>query len=304
MSLTALKDISLPFRAHKVQKLVKKVKLTVLVEDSVNARKTNLTAKHGLSFFVEAITSDGEVSILMDTGPSSEALLHNIDAMGINLRRTEVVVLSHGHYDHVGGLIEILKRTGKRMPVVVHPKIFNPKLKVKPFLMFRGAPYIASNAEKAGGVLLYAENPVTIAEGVMTTGEIERVLPLENVEGFWTIDDGRFVKDIMLDDQALIIDLEGKGLVVATGCAHSGVVNTVKHAKKVTGINKIYAVLGGFHLAGADDNRIEVTARELEKMNLRFIGPCHCTGSQAVKRLEETFGNRCKRLRTGDVVEL
>jgi 7,8-dihydropterin-6-yl-methyl-4-(beta-D-ribofuranosyl)aminobenzene 5'-phosphate synthase len=284
--------------------LVKKVKLTVLVEDSLNAEKINLMAKHGLSFFVEAVTSDGEVSIMMDTGPSSEALLHNVDIMGINLRKTGVIVLSHGHYDHVGGLIEVLKCIGKRVPIVVHPKIFNPKFKVKPALMFRGAPFTPSDVEMAGGVLLYAENPVTITEGITTTGEVERTLALESVEGFWTVDDGRFVKDVMLDDQALLIDVEGKGLVVVTGCAHSGVVNTVKHAKKITGTNKIYAVLGGFHLAGADNNRIETTVEELEKLNLEFIGPCHCTGSKAVKRLKAAFGHRCNPLQTGDIVEL
>jgi len=89
--------------------MVKNVKLTVLVEDSVNEKKTNLLAKHGLSFFVEVVTSDGEVSIIMDTGPSSEALLHNVDIMNINLQKTEVIMLSHGHYDHVGGLIGLLK---------------------------------------------------------------------------------------------------------------------------------------------------------------------------------------------------
>lgn len=284
--------------------MVKKVKLTVLVEDSVNAGKTNLIAKQGLSFFVEAVTSNGEISIMMDTGPSSEVLLHNVDMMDINLRETEVIVLSHGHYDHVGGLIEVLKCIGKRVPVVVHPKIFNPKFKVKPVLMFRGVPFTPFDVEIAGGVLLYAGNPVTISQGITTTGEVERTLSLESVEGFWTVDDGRFVKDVMLDDQALVIDVEGKGLVVVTGCAHSGVVNTVRHVKKITGTDEVYAVLGGFHLAGADDDRIEATIRELEKLNLKFIGPCHCTGSKVVKRFKGAFGNRCNPLQTGDTVEL
>lgn len=284
--------------------MVKKVKLTVLVEDSVNAEKDNLMAKHGLSFFVEAATSDGEISVMMDTGPSSEALLHNIDVMGINLRKTDVITLSHGHYDHVGGLIEVLKCIGKQVPVVVHPKIFNPKFKVKPVLMFRGAPFTSSDVEMAGGVLLYAKNPVTITEGITTTGEVERSLALESVEGFWTVDDGRFVRDVMLDDQALLIDVEGKGLVVMTGCAHSGVVNTVRHAKKVTGANKVYAVLGGFHLASAKSNRIEATVKELEKLDLECIGPSHCTGSKVVKRFKKAFGDHCVSLQTGDIVEL
>ena len=284
--------------------MVKNVKLTVLVEDSVNEKKTNLLAKHGLSFFVEVVTSDGEVSIIMDTGPSSEALLHNVDIMNINLQKTEVIMLSHGHYDHVGGLIGLLKCIGKQVPVVVHPKIFNPKFKVEPVLMFRGGPFTPSDVEMAGGVLLYAENPVTLAQGITTTGEVERTLVYESVEGFWTVDNGRFVKDVMPDDQALVINIEGKGLVVVTGCAHSGVVNTIRHAKKITETNKVYAILGGFHLAGADDDRIKTTIRELEKLNLNFIGPCHCTGSKVIKKFKEAFGDRCNPIQTGDIVEL
>jgi len=284
--------------------LIKKVKLTVLVEDSVAESESSLVAKHGLSFFVEAVTSDGEVSILMDTGPSPEVLLHNVDVMGTDLRKTEAIVLSHGHYDHVSGLIRALKCIGKRVPIIVHPKIFNPKFKVKPFLMFRGAPFTLSDVEMAGGVLLRSENPVTIAHGITTTGEVERTFPLESVEGFWTVDNGRFVKDVILDDQALLIDVESKGLVVVTGCAHSGVVNTIIHAKKTTKTNKIYAVLGGFHLASVSNNKIETTLKELERLSPKFIGPCHCTGTKAIKRLEEAFGNRCNPLQTGDVVEL
>ena len=213
-------------------------------------------------------------------------------------------MLSHGHYDHVGGLIGLLKCIGKQVPVVVHPKIFNPKFKVKPVLMFRGVSFTPSDVEMAGGVLLYAENPVTIAQGITTTGEVERTLAYESVEGFWTVDNGRFVKDVMPDDQALVINIEGKGLVVVTGCAHSGVVNTIRHAKKITETNKVYAILGGFHLADADDDRIETTIRELEKLNLKFIGPCHCTGSKVVKKFKEAFGDRCNPIQTGDIVEL
>jgi len=286
------------------EKLVDKVKLTVLIEDSVDMDKPDLLAKHGLSFFVEAETGNVKVSILMDVGPSPDVMLHNIDEMGIDLRKTDAILLSHGHYDHVGSLIETLKRIEKQVPVIAHPKIFNPKFKVKPSLKFIGASFKPSDVEASGGVFLYASNPVTIAEGITTSGEVERHAAFEKVEDFWMVDDGRFVEDALLDDQALIIHVKNKGLVVLVGCAHSGIINTIRHAQKVMGTDKVFAVLGGFHLAKADDKRTQATVNELAKLDLKFVGPCHCTGQKAVNRLLEAFGDRCHPLRTGDIVEL
>jgi 7,8-dihydropterin-6-yl-methyl-4-(beta-D-ribofuranosyl)aminobenzene 5'-phosphate synthase len=284
--------------------VVKKVELAVLVEDSANQAKPYLSAKHGLSFFVKAKTSDGELSLIMDTGPSPDVLLHNVDTMGIDLRKTEVVMLSHGHYDHTGGLIEALKRMEKGVLVVAHPKIFDPKFKVKPRLKFIGASFKPSDVEAVGGLPLLAASPVRIAEGIMATGEVERKVAFEKVESFWTVDNGRFVEDVMLDDQSLIINIEDKGLVVVAGCAHSGIINTIKHAQKITETDRVYAVLGGFHLVKADDKRIQATVNELVKLDLNFIGPCHCTGSKAVNQIAEALGDRCRRLHTGDTVRL
>lgn len=284
--------------------MVDKVKLTVLIEDSVDMDKPDLLAKHGLSFFVEAETGNVKVSILMDVGPSPDVMLHNIDEMGIDLRKTDAILLSHGHYDHVGSLIETLKRIEKQVPVIAHPKIFNPKFKVKPSLKFIGASFKPSDVEASGGVFLYASNPVTIAEGITTSGEVERHAAFEKVEDFWMVDDGRFVEDALLDDQALIIHVKNKGLVVLVGCAHSGIINTIRHAQKVMRTDKVFAVLGGFHLAKADDKRTQATVNELAKLDLKFVGPCHCIGQKAVNRLLEAFGDRCHPLRTGDIVEL
>lgn len=284
--------------------VVKKVELTILVDDSANPDKPNLLAKHGLSFFIKAETSGGEVSLMMDTGPASKVLLHNIETMGINLRKTEAVLVSHAHYDHTGGLIEALKRIGKKVPVIAHPKIFDPKFKMKPSLKFIGASFKLHEVETAGGIPLLATSPVKIAEGIIASGEVERKVAFEKVEGFWTVENGKFVEDIMLDDQALIISVEDKGLVVVAGCAHSGIINTIKYAEKITEISRVYAVLGGFHLRDADDNRIQATVNELMKLDPKFIGPCHCTGSKAVNPFLEAFGNRCRPLRVGDIVKV
>jgi len=282
--------------------MVKELRLTVLAEDSVNTSKLDLTAKHGLCILAE--TKKPKVSLLMDTGPSPDIVLQNAETLGVDLKKIGAVFLSHGHYDHTGGLVGILKHVGKKVPVIAHPRVFDIKLALKPSLISIGFPSKLSEVEAAGGVMLLARNPVTLAKGVMTSGEIGRETPCERVEDFWTVDEGNFKEDTMPDDQALIFSVEGKGLTIVSGCAHSGIVNTMRQAQKVTGFDKIGAVLGGFHLEKADDKRIESTLKEFLKVNPEVVGPCHCTGTKAIRRLAEALGERCRRLRTGDTIEL
>lgn len=274
----------------------------MLVEDTVSSSRLDLVAKHGLSILAEA---DGRrFSFLMDTGPSSDALLHNAEAMGVDLSKTDLILLSHGHYDHTGGLVGVLKHIGKKVLVVAHPKVFDVKLKIGPSLKYIGSPFKQSEVDASGGVILPARNPVTIMKGVTTSGEIERNIPYEKAKGFWTIDEEKFKEDIMPDDQALIFNIKEKGLVILCGCAHAGIINTIRQARKVTGTDKIYTVVGGFHLTKASDERIKLTIKELLKLGPEVVGPCHCTGSKAVRQLTEAFGDRCKPLRTGDTIQL
>lgn len=265
----------------------------------------NLIAKHGLSFLIEAEMKDAkQFTLLMDTGPSPDIVLHNMRSMTINPQKIDLIVLSHGHYDHTGGLLEVLRRIGRQTLVVAHPKIFDLKLRCRPSLKLIGSPFRSPDVEKAGGVMLYARNPVTLAEGTSTSGEIGREVAFEKVDGFWTVDGDLFVEDVIVDDQALLFNLENKGLAVVTGCAHAGIINTIRHAQKVMGIDKVYAVVGGFHLAQADDDRIAATIRELAGFNPMIVGPCHCTGFKATRQLVEAFGDRCIPLRTGDMLRL
>ena len=284
--------------------MVKKLKLAVLAEDSVGDSQRGVIAKHGLSFLIETEGKTDKVSLLMDTGPSPDIVLHNAEKMGVDLTKIDAVFLSHGHYDHTGGLIGILKQIDKEVPVIAHPEVFGLKLKLVPSLKYIGSPCKPSEVEASGGVLLLARNPVTIARGIMTSGEIERNVAYEKVEDFWTVEDETFKEDLMPDDQALAINVEGKGLVVLSGCAHSGIINTIRTVQKVTGVSKVGAILGGFHLVSADNKRIQLTVEELLKTNPEVIGPCHCTGSKAVDRLVKAFGGVCKALKTGDTIEI
>ena len=283
--------------------MVKKLRLSILVEDSLSKSRRDLMAKHGLSILVEGDADDGRFSVLMDTGPSANAVLHNANSMGVVLDKINAIFLSHGHYDHTGGLIGVLKHIDKRVLVIAHPNIFEVKLKLDPTIRYIGSAFKSSDVESAGGIMLLARNPVTITNGVMTSGEVERSTPFERVEGFWTISGGKFKEDMLLDDQALVVNLRQKGLVVISGCAHSGIINTVKQAQRIAGVEEIYAVLGGFHLKNADEKRIRLTINQLIEIDPEIIAPCHCTGSKAIGRIAKAFGDRCRLIGTGDVIE-
>jgi len=283
--------------------LVKKLTIRVVVENSTSIRNIKLLGKHGLCMFLEAETEKEKTTILMDTGPSPDVTLHNIDKIGLDLSKVDLIFLSHGHYDHTGGLVEVLKKIGKKTPVIGHPAILNPKYVAKKFRPI-GLPFKPSEIEAVGGELLLTKNPVKIAENIWSTGEIERITEFEKVKGFLTVENGILKEDLIPDDQALIVNVEGKGLVVISGCAHAGIINTVKYAQKITGNNKVYGVLGGFHLEGVPQERLKATIKELDNLKPKIVGPCHCTGFKAINQISNFFKENFVLLQTGDVVEI
>ena len=283
---------------------MEKVKFTVLFEDSlaVSGKAQGLEAKHGLSILVEI--SKPELRIMMDTGQSSDILLSNIGILDVSLEKIDAVLVSHGHYDHTGGLLGILKGLKRDAPIIAHPDIFNPRFKLSPNLRYIGSSFSPSELRSYGGVLLSARNSVRIADGVVATGEIERVTPYEKPQGFWTVENERFKEDTMRDDQALVLDLEHRGLVIISGCAHAGIINTIKYSQKSMGVKHVHAVIGGFHLKDSEDEIVKKTIDDLTDINPDFIYPCHCTGTKPVRDLTERFKQRCKPLTTGDTFKV
>jgi len=283
------------------RELLDSARITVLAENSV-LYASQYWGIHGLSLLVEVYRGGVKRSILMDLGQDPQVLIHNMSVAGVDPGSIDAIVLSHCHYDHTGGVAEVVKRIGRReLPVIAHPSIFRVNLKTDPFLKYIGVRSGDSrdSIERSGGILVLSRDPVEIMPGVLTTGEVKRVFGFERVEGFkTTTESGQLVDDEMMDDTSLILTLRD-GLVVLTGCAHAGICNIIKHSIELTGIKKLKAVIGGLHLVNADENRIKRTIDCLVEHNPELIATGHCTGFKAQVELYLKFRDKFKPLQTG-----
>ncbi len=261
------------------------LQITTLSENTAGARR--LLGELGLSILVKT----DEAKILFDTGQSTSAS-HNADIMGINLSQVDKIVLSHGHYDHTGGLKPVLRKIGKEIEVIAHPDIWAAKFSRQgQEAEFIGIPFHRQTLESLGAHFNLTAEPVRITENIMTSGEIPMVTGYEAIEPRLQVKAGkRFKPDKLLDDQALIIKTE-PGLVVILGCAHRGIINTLYHAQKLTGVKKIYAVLGGCHLIDSTEERVWLTIAALKELGVSRLGACHCTGLPASAIMAREFGD-------------
>ena len=278
------------------------LKITVLTEDSV-LYESHYLGQHGVSFLLEGAKGSDVMRILVDVGQDSQALLNNMKLMNISPAIIDAVVLTHCHYDHTQGVARMLKEIGRKdIQVIAHRDIFRLNFVTEPYLRHVGIMPGDSREEieKAGGSLLLTKDPVKLMSGITTTGEVKRQTDFEEVGiALKTIEGGEVVDDQMLDDISVVANVNGKGLVIVTGCSHAGIVNIARHAVELTGCDKIEGILGGLHLVDASDVRIKRTGEELSKLNPKWICVGHCTGFKAQVELYLTFRERFSPLQTG-----
>lgn len=247
-----------------------------------------LLAEHGFSVLITARRSDRSRSLLFDTGLSVGGLAHNLDALQVDTKVIEAVVFSHGHSDHTVGLNGVIDRLGGRhLPLMVHPDAWlDRRLAIPGREPFEMATTSKSALVEAGFDVVESRQPSLLLDGaLLLTGEVERTTEFE--KGFpihQARRDGEWVPDpLVMDDQAAVMNVRGKGLVIVTGCGHAGIVNIVRYAIKLTGVDRVYAVIGGFHLNGPlFEPIIPATIEAMRAFAPAVIVPTHCTGWKAI----------------------
>ncbi|MBN1556825.1 MAG: MBL fold metallo-hydrolase [Lentisphaerae bacterium] len=267
-----------------------KTRLTVLVENT--AQGHGLLAEHGLSFWIET----GSRRILFDAG-QTRILARNADRSGIDVSSADAVILSHGHYDHTGGLPAVARpRPGRDRapcPVYLHPQALAPKYARNRDGTARsiGMPDAARRALQDAFEMRTTEAPTEIGDGLTVTGPIPRVTDFEDTGGPFYSDASCRAPDALTDDQAAFLETAA-GTVVFLGCAHAGIVNTLYRIRDLTPGRRIHTVIGGLHLAGAGKARMEKTVDALRAFDIARLFPLHCTGFQAAARLWTAFPDR------------
>lgn len=275
------------------------LKVTVLVDNTVGVT-TGVVAEWGLAMLLDF----GDERILLDTGEQGN-IVKNAKAMEIDLGQVDKLVLSHGHYDHTGGLMEFLKSKGP-IPVYAHPELLMGhygRSSSGQGEHYIGVPYRLEQLESAGANFIWQRDPMKIRPDLWLSGEIPRNTDFERVDDRLLQKDGlQFGQDLLPDDFSLFYQND-KGLVIFFGCAHAGLVNIVEYAKKVTGIDKVRAIVGGTHLGPTSPEQKEKTIAYLKTLNLETLAPNHCTGLPMASRLAVEFPAQFKWASVGTTLE-
>ena len=268
-------------------------------------------AEHGFSAMVNILRHNQSVSnsFLFDTGVSENGVIHNADILGVDFGKINGIILSHGHLDHFAGLVNIIKRISSsrkastnNIDIFTHPDAFLRRWEIFPDGSRVKSPVLCEQELQQLGGIIHKNSAVTYLPSkesplLAITGEILRETSFERGFPYQYTEDPTNEKNLIpdpliRDDQALVVNISDKGLVILTGCGHAGIINTINYAKKITGVDRIHAIIGGFHLP-ADDGIFEVaiepTLKEFQKAQPDYLVPCHCTGWKATNRIIETM---------------
>ena len=281
---------------------LKQAALTIVVCDrSRYSYSTPLISQFGLSILIECTYADGRPHrILFDTGWTAGPVIQNLSQLGVRLGEIDSLVLSHAHFDHTGGLAGLLRRPGSEFKIIAHRDIGRPVYGTDGGLHPIGLPPdLLQNIDSRRLRLIDA--PLALGPGIYVTGTIPRTSAFEEPEQGVVLWDGRKTEpDPENDDMALVIDFGPKGLLVITGCAHAGPVNTLLAARRITGNHRIGGLVGGLHLIDKSASVCSLTMDAFREMGVEFLWTGHCTGLKPERLLEDAFGDRCRRFYTGD----
>jgi 7,8-dihydropterin-6-yl-methyl-4-(beta-D-ribofuranosyl)aminobenzene 5'-phosphate synthase len=286
------------FSGDHREKATMGLRITTLSENT--ASMDDFIAEWGLSILIET----EKTKILFDTG-QGYACVHNADTLGIDLRDIDKIVLSHGHFDHTGGLRDVLRRIRKKIEIIAHPHIWQPKysLRRSEEPRYIGIPFCQNELESLGARFILDPKPAEIDGSIMTTGEIPMSTSYEEVDAALFIkEDSGWKPDRVMDDQALVIKTDA-GLVIILGCAHRGMVNTICHARQLAGEERIRALIGGSHLITASAQNFRQTVDDLRKLGNPKLGLCHCTDLKAIGCLSQEFGENFIFNKAGSIIE-
>jgi len=274
--------------------MISRLRMTVLVE---NEAKAPLVAEHGFAVWIEA----DETRILFDTGQGA-ALLPNAAALGVDLRTAQHIVISHGHYDHTGGLAAVLT-LAPGATVWVHPGSLHVKYARQPAPPHRSIGMAEATASflRSRANVVWTELPSAITDGVTATGRIPRRNACEQFSGHFYLDKECTVPDELVDDQALFINTH-YGVVLLLGCAHSGVINTCSYVSELAG-GRTCTIIGGMHLLNAGQERLDATVNLFRRLKPDVIAPCHCTGERATEVIEKALPESFHLCSTGSSFE-
>lgn len=290
VEILTLQDNFIDIAAHDGTAVVRRP-----VSEDASGNRVSILAEHGFSAVVGVAAGGRTRKVLFDFGFSEQGAFQNARTLGVDLAEIEAMALSHGHMDHHGGLSAFAERLGaKGIELVLHPAAFRDSryLRLSEERRLRLPAPDRDRLEQAGVRVVPSAAPRLMLDGgLLFLGEIprktefERGMPKARYE-----EDGAEKFDPIEDDSAVAAHIRGKGLVVLSGCAHSGIVNTVAYAREVTGVERIFAVMGGFHLTGTDfEPIIETTAEALKAFDPRYVVPTHCTGRKASVHIERAM---------------